>query len=145
MYTSPPDRPESAEPLYLRYRRENFLNGQFAPEAIRSQLKQSVNRGGFSEPEDVLFSETGQYNGLGVVEFRVADIPGRLEQLNGPPYVFFVRHEPQDENYAHSEIWSDHDPQTGGFRSPSRTISLEFRVRLCRSIRQDRVRIPATR
>jgi hypothetical protein len=133
------------ELLYLRYMSQHFIQGQLLPAGIRSQLKQSVNRGSFSEPEDALFSETGEYNGLGVVEFRVADIPERVEQVEGPTYVFFMRHEPEDENYSHSEIWSDHDPRTGGFRRPSRTVSLSFRILLCRSIRQEQVRIKAVR
>jgi len=137
---------DGAELLYLRYSIEHFLQGQLTPAGIRSQLKQSVNRGGrFSEPEDALFSETGRYNGLGVVEFRVSDIPSRVEQPNGPAYAFFMRHQPEDENYSHSEIWSDHDPRTGGFRQPSRTVSLKFRVLLCSSIGQEQVRIEAVR
>ena len=136
---------EPTECLYLRYSAQTFLDGQLEPAAIRSQLKQSVNRGGFSEPEDVLFSESGEYNGLGVVEFRVSDIPQRVDQSNGPNYVFFMQHEPEEENYAHSEIWSDHYPRTGTFRRPSRTVSLDFRVRLCRTIRMEQVRIEAVK
>ena len=107
------------ERLYLRYAAQHFLNGQLLPDGIRAQLKQSVNRGLFSEPEDVLFSPSGEYNGLGVVEFQVLDIPTRIVQEQGPPYVFFTKHEPYDDNYAHSEIWADHDPPTSaGFRRP---------------------------
>lgn len=134
-----------SELLYLRYSIQHFLRGMLAPDGIRAQLKQSVNRGRFSEPEDALFSETGDYNGLGVVEFRVSDIPPRVDQPQGPTFVFFMSHQPEEENYSHSEIWSDHDPRSGGFRKPSRTVSLEFRVRLCRSIRQEQVRIEAIR
>jgi hypothetical protein len=136
---------EPTEYLYLRYSAQNFLDGQLEPTAIRSQLKQSVNRGSFSEPQDVLFSESGEYNGLGVVEFRVSDIPQRVEQPNGPTYAFFMQHEPEEESYAHSEIWSDHDPRTGTFRTPSRTVSLNFRVRLCRMIGIEQVRIEAVK
>jgi hypothetical protein len=134
-----------AELLFLRYMSQHFVQGELLPAGIRSQLKQSVNRGSFSEPEDVLFSETGEYDGLGVVEFMVADIPERVEQPQGPTYIFFMRHEPEDENYSHSEIWSDHEARTGGFRAPSRTVSLSFRILLCRSIRQGQVRIAAAR
>lgn len=133
------------EPLYLRFMRQHFLDGQLLPEGIRSQLKQSVNRGRFSQPEDVLFSETGEYNGLGVAQFYVADIPPRVAQPNGPAYVFFVRHEPEETNYSHSEIWSDHENRTGGFRPPSRTVSLKFRVELCKAIRHQQVLIEAER
>lgn len=159
MYISPRERPErmyrrgreavpdfaGAELLYLRYMSQHFIQGQLLPEGIRSQLKQSVNRGSFSEPEDALFSEIGTYDGLGVVEFRVADIPERVDQPQGPAYVFFMRHEPEEENYPHSEIWSDHQTGTGRFRPPSRTISLKFRILLCRSIREEQVRIKAVR
>lgn len=134
-----------AELLYLRYMSQHFVQGELIPAGIRSQLKQSVNRGIFSEPGDALFSETGEYNGLGVVEFRVADIPERVEQPDGPSFVFFMRHEPEEENYSHSEIWSDHEVRTGGFRRPSPTVSLTFRILLCRSIRQEQLRIMAVR
>lgn len=159
MYISPRERPERmyrrdrevvpdfavAELLFLRYMSQHFVQGELLPAGIRSQLKQSVNRGRFSEPEDVLFSETGEYDGLGVVEFRVANIRERVEQPQGPTFIFFMRHEPEDKNYSHSEIWSDHETRTGGFRSPSRTVSLLFRTFLCRSIRQEHVRIRAVR
>jgi hypothetical protein len=134
-----------AELLYLRYMSQHFVQGQLLPEGIRSQLRQSVNRGRFSEPEDALFSETGEYDGLGVVQFKVADIPARVDQPQGPAYVFFMRHEPVEENYSHSEIWSDHEVRTGAFRAPSRTVSLRFRIPLCASIRQEQVRIMAVR
>jgi hypothetical protein len=109
--------------------------------------KQSVNRGSFSEPEDALSSDTGKYNGLGVVSFRVVDIPERVEQPHGPAFIFFMRHEPEDENYSHSEIWSDHEIRStdGGFRAPSKTVSLTFRIQLCRAIGQEQVRIIAVK
>jgi hypothetical protein len=91
------------EALYLRYRGEHFVEGQLAPAGI-SFPKTSVNRGSLSLPEDVLFSETGKYNGLGVIELAVADIPPEISQKTGPSYVFFVRHVPEPDNYSHSEI-----------------------------------------
>lgn len=136
---------DGPELLYLRYSSQHFMRGQLTPDGIRSQLQQSVNRGRFSEPDDALFSGTGRYDGFGVVEFRVSDIPPRVDQPEGPAYLFFMCHKPEDENYSHSEIWSDHDPRTGGFRKPSRTVSLNFRIRLCKSIRQEQVRIEAVR
>ena len=159
MYISPPDRPEklyrrgrevipqfdSAEPLFMRYSAENFVEGQLLPSAIRSQLKQSVNRGSLSEPEDVLFSETGEYNGLGVVGFPVSAIPAKVDQNEGPSFSFFVRHEPEELNYSHSEIWSDHHPSTGEYRRPNKTVSAAFRIRLCQSIGTDQIKIKAAR
>ena len=45
------------EAPYLRYASNHFLEGQLDPAAIRSEQGQSVNRGLFREPEDVLDSE----------------------------------------------------------------------------------------
>jgi hypothetical protein len=159
VYISPRDRPErfyrrgrevvpdfeATEMLYMRYSAEHFLENQLNPAAIRSQLKQSVNRGRFSEPEDVLFSETGDYDGLGSVGFPVSAIPSRVEQPDGPSYTFSVQHQPEELNYSHSELWSDQDPGTGGFRKPSKTVSATFRILLCRSIGVEQIRIAAVR
>lgn len=135
---------DGGEPLYLRYGREDFVEGQLAPAAIRFP-KTSVNRGSLSEPEDVLFAEDGKYNGLGVVEFDVSDIPPNVVQEQGPTYVFFMRHVPHVDNYAHSEIWSDHATQTGNYREPTKTVKLKFRIHLCQRITQERIRIEAVR
>jgi hypothetical protein len=130
------------EQLYLRYRREHWVDGQLLPAGLRFP-KTSVNRSRFSEPEDALFSEVGKYNGLGVVRFGVSEIPPRIAQPQGPAYVFFVAHAPLEENYSHSEIWSDHQPRTGEYKEPSKTAKLLFRIGLCRTILQDRVCIEA--
>jgi hypothetical protein len=144
------DRPkiptfEATEHLYLRYGREHFVNGRLDVKAIRAQLQQSVNRGSLSEPEDVLFSESGRYNGLGVVGFMAAEIPPLVKQEVGPAYSFLLSHEPLDNNYSHSEIWSDHDPATGKFRRPNTAVSLKFRIRLCMVITEERIKIRAVR
>jgi hypothetical protein len=108
-------------------------------------MRQSVNRSKFSIPEDVLFSETGAYNGLGVIEFQVFEIPPKVSQDNGPTYVFFMTHQPEENNYSHSEIWSDREERTYTFREPSRTVSLTFRTLLCQCLNEDRMRIAAIR
>ena len=128
--------------MYLRYRREHWVNGQLAPSGVRFP-RTSVNRSGFSEPEDALFSELGSYNGLGVVRFMVSGIPPRITQSQGPPYVFFMRHAPLDNNYSHSEVWSDHEHRTGEYKEPSKTVKLQFRILLCQQIRQEHVCIEA--
>ena len=159
---------DRTEFLYLRFGREDFVQGQLAPAAVRFP-KTSVNRGSLSEPEDALFDEGGKYDGLGVVEFAVSDIPEKVEQQQGPAYVFFMSHVPFEDNYAHSEIWSDQLPATAvslptptlpaphseisrdqlattrNYREPSKTVKLEFRIRLCKRITQERVRIEAVR
>jgi hypothetical protein len=132
------------ERLYLRYGSEDFVAGQFAPAAIRFP-KTSVNRGRLSEPEDVLFAEDGRYNGLGVVEFEVSDIPATVAPEQGPSYTFFMEHVPHMDNYSHSEIWSDQTPRTGSYREPSRTVKLKFRIHLCQRITLERIKIEAVR
>ena len=122
---------------------DDFVSDQLAVGSIRFP-RQSVNRGSLSEPEDALFSEEGAYDGFGVVELKVGDIPARIEQENGPPYLFSMQHVPLDHNYAHSEIWSDQEPATETYRVPSKTVKLSFRIELCRKIRRDRIRIEAT-
>jgi hypothetical protein len=132
-----------AESLYLRYSVQHFLNGELTTNAIR--FRQSVNRGKYSVAEDVLFSETGEYDGLGVLELSVSFIPDRIEPTNGPAYVFFMHHEPIEANYSHSEIWSDNEVRTGTCREPSKTVKIEFRMRLCKLLNSDAVRIEAVR
>lgn len=134
---------DGAELLFLRYSRQHFTEGHLEPHAIRTQ--QSINRGLFSEPEDTLFSEIGAYDGFGVVQFEVGEVPAEQSQPNGPSYEFFVVHRPRTDNYSHSEIWSDQKPAEGYHRKPSKTVSMEFRIRLCRLIDTTRIRIAAVR
>lgn len=132
--------------LFMRYKRDYFVDGQLVHFGIRMPAT-SVNRGRFSEPEDVLFSEDGKYNGLGVVEFPVSDVPKQISQANGPTYVFFMEHVPLETtteiNYAHSEICSAHQNAPDRFREPSKTVEREFKARLCKRIRRDRIKIEA--
>jgi hypothetical protein len=134
---------QNEEFLYLRYRRDHWVEGQLDPAGLRFP-KTSVYRSLFSEPADALFSEDGRYNGLGVVRFRVLDIPARVEQENGPAYVFHMEHVPLSDHYSHSEIWSRReDAVDHQDREPNKTVKLRFRIRLCQGIRQEQVCIEA--
>jgi hypothetical protein len=133
-----------AEALYLRYGLEDFDGECLAVTAIKFPCM-SVNRGTLSEPEDVLFSQTGALNGLGAVECLVADIPAEVTQAQGPAYQFYVRHVPDPDNYSHSEIWSVQASNRDTPKAPSNSVKLEYRVRLSRRITRDGVRIPAGR
>lgn len=132
----------TSELLFLRYARDHFVGDQLDVAAIRFP-RTSVNRGLFSVPEDALFSEEGRYNGLGVVAFPVSDIPNCIQQDDGPSYFFSMRHAPLDDNYAHSEIWSNRHPGDTEYREPSKTIKLKFRLHLSRRIRREQIRIEA--
>jgi hypothetical protein len=132
------------ELLYLRFGLDDFVEGQLVTAAIRVP-GQSVNRGSLSRPEDVLFHPEGGYNGLGAVEFKVGDIPGTLVGDQDSTFMFFMQHVPLEENYPHSEIWSDKPPGTGECRKPSRSVGLKFKAELCKRIREDGIQIPAAR
>jgi hypothetical protein len=132
------------ELLFLRYGVDDFVNGQLAAAAIHFP-KQSVNRGRFSEPGDVLFHNDGKYDGLGAVEFDVADIPATITGDQGSTYRFFMHHEPLDDNYGHSEIWSARPRAEEEYREPSKSTKLQFRMQLCKRILASRIRIAAVR
>jgi hypothetical protein len=135
---------EDSERLYMRFQPRHFHGEELDPSAIRSE-KQSVNRGLFSEPDDVLFRhiEDVKYLNEGVVFFFVGELPKTLSQADGPTYTTFVVHEPVALNYAHSEIWSDHVPPSGkSFRELSRSLKLTFRIELAKRINRQRIIIP---
>ena len=132
------------EPLYLRFGLEDFLGGQLVPAAVRVP-GQSVNRGSLSEPEDVLFHDEGRYDGLGVVEFQVQDIPPRIIAEQGSSAIFFMMHKPLQDNFSHSEIVCDRAEPLEGNHQASKSVKLKFRADLCKLIRTDRIRIHASR
>jgi hypothetical protein len=105
------------ELLFRRYRREDYLGNQFSSLGFAFP-KQSVNREKYSVPADVLFSRTDEFEGWGVLRFRVQDLPAAFPPSN-PQYAFFPSHVPEDEMYPHSEIWCDRLPRTGEYVEPS--------------------------
>jgi len=76
------------------------------PDGVDIRLPEdSVNRGKYSEPGDVLFPD---YFHLGVAEFLVSRIPAPRsftnQQGETKDYELKVEHDPQEDNYAHSEV-----------------------------------------
>lgn len=114
------------ELLFRRYRTEHWVEGQFSGLGFKFP-KHSVNRGFFSAPEDVLFSDIGEFNGWSVLEFRVSDIPPPI-QLPPIAFSFFMKHVPHEDNYAHSEIWSDRMNPSGEYVEPSPAVKKQFRT-----------------
>lgn len=135
---------DPTELLYLRVGIDDFVEEQLAPAAVRVP-GQSVNRGSLSEPEDVLFHEEGRYDGLGVVEFSVKDIPQAIVSDQGPGAIFFMRHRPLEDNYSHSEICCDKILPCEGDFEPSKSVKLKFRTDLCKRILTTRIKISAAR
>ena len=127
---------EPSEQLYRRYKREHWVDNHFSNTGLRfpDESGPSVNRGKYSEPEDVLFSPSGEFNRWGVLKFRVADIPGPIEDGAGCLYLFSARHVPEDDNYAHSELWAATAGEGAKPARPSSRVKKEFRVRLSQRI-----------
>jgi hypothetical protein len=126
------------ELLFRRYSSEHWVDGKFVAVGFKFP-KQSVNRERFSQPEDVLFSDSGEFNGWGVLEFHVSDVPLHISFAQGL-VSFFVKHSPYDDNYAHSEIWSDKDNSSGESLDLSSAVKKQFRTILAQRVK---VRIEA--
>ena len=124
-------RPE--ELLFRRYMKEHWVEGQFTPAGFKFP-KQSVNREKYSEPEDVLFAEEASFEGWGVLQFSVSDIPPRLFANEVLAFIFFPKHVPEEDNYAHSEIWCDQEERTGEYVEPSKKFKKLFRSKLSQRV-----------
>lgn len=124
----------SEELLFRRYRKEHWANGAFSGVGFPFP-KHSVNRALFSEPEDVVFSESGDFNGWGVLEFLVSDVPSQIE-LPPAVFVFFMKHVPHEYNYAHSEIWSSNQvAQRYYYVEPSKAVRKQFRTIMAQAMK----------
>ena len=124
---------DPTEKLFRRYTRTHYINGQFSGTGFAFDSPPSVNRQKYSEPGDVLFSETDEFAEWGVLSFKVADIPASFSPEN-PQYGFFPKHMPMEDNYAHSEVWSDKLPNTGAYVKPSSQIRKLFRAALAQRV-----------
>ncbi len=60
----------------------------------------SVNREKYSTATDVILNHPDN----GILAFRVADIPQKLLALDSRSFHFGVEHDPEEQNYAHSEV-----------------------------------------
>lgn len=124
---------EPAEKLFRRYKSEHYVGGEFSNIGLPFSTPPSTNRQKYSLPEDVLFSETGQFLSWGVLSFMVQDLPSHfsVEQMS---YIFFPKHAPLENNYAHSEVWCDRLPRTGTHVVPSKQAKKLFRAYLSQRV-----------
>ena len=130
----------NAELLYRRYIKDHWVDNAFASAGFKFP-RPSVNRQKYSEPEDVIYSDVGEFDGFGVLEFPVEGIPRRLLDGAGKPYIFFPSHTPDENNYSHSEIWCEFQLEPGQQGEPSSTTKKKFRTKLSQSVK---VRIQAS-
>ena len=91
---------EASEKLFRRYTRSYYFNGQFSNTGFSFSSPQSVNREKYSQPEDVLFSETNEFANEGVLSFKVEDLPAAFP-THDPRYTFQPKHIPLEIDYAH--------------------------------------------
>jgi hypothetical protein len=113
---------------------EYFIDGAFTNIGLPFGSPPSVNRDKYSKPEDVLFSESGQFDGWGVLAFVVAEFPGPVSASNCQ-YLLVPRHVPLEENYAHSEIWCNKVPGTTEHVDAPKTVKKLYRAQLSQRVR----------
>lgn len=99
------------ELLYLRCANSSLdpaNTRRLFPDQIRFYPDQSVNRGKYSEPEDVLHPN---YLDFGIARFQVQHVQLELSSGGEINYQWTIEHKPEENNYAHSEIWTYKDKQ----------------------------------
>lgn len=162
MYSCPGERPErmfqrsrppvasfsADEHLYIRYLAVSWIDGRLSHTGINAfpnKVEQtSVNRGSFSEPEDVLFSEDGKYAKHGVLRFQVSEIPSPVAgEPSSLVFEFWPKHVPLELNYSHSEIWSRRSGLTSEYDKPPASVRTKFRIMLSQILTADRICICA--
>lgn len=100
---------EPDERLYVRLMNIDQETNQLDFGDIRCP-DQSVNRGKYSIPQDVLWCKSQYLNDSGYGFFSVKQVPTSLKDGTGQVVYFFVEHDPikEDdkylENYSHSEV-----------------------------------------
>jgi hypothetical protein len=117
------------ENLYRRYKNEHIPNGQ--PIAVIIKFPNcSVNRGRYSNPDDVIQYQSPRYLRWGVMAFQVENVPAQLPSSTSPTHTFIVEHTPREDNFSHSEIRAF---RVGNFESLEdlpKLIKKEFRTLL---------------
>jgi len=114
------------ELLYRRYVQDDFDGESLKP--IRFSIPPSLNWERYSLPEDVIFSEMGEFDQHGVLECNVEGLSVSVVDDHQMDYVFVPIHRPEENNYSHSEIWAD-CTQTGERTDrPSRVARKKYRT-----------------
>jgi hypothetical protein len=128
------------EHLYRRYVQADFEGDSLRP--ARFRFPPSLNRERYSEPEDVVVSETGEFDGCGILESTVGELSLQITDDLQNDYRFLPVHRPEENNYSHIEIWAD-CVQTGERTdNPTKIARKAYRIRVSQLLR---VRQAATR
>ena len=119
---------DADEALYIRFQ---HLSGQYIEAADLRCPDQSVNRSRYSKAEWVLLPI---YAAWGIASLKVQDIPLQVMGGGCAQSFFKVEHDPQEDNYAHSEIRAFGDSTHLHRQSKtSHTVKLQFRTILSQS------------
>jgi len=123
---------EAGESLYRRYHPSHRVGNRLLWAALRP-FPLSVNRGRFSQPEDVLLPDKF---GWGIASFKVKDVPEWLAAASKDPdrYDFRLRHAPEEDNYAHSKVCSFKNGCFGRNENPPKAVRKQFRLILSERI-----------
>ncbi len=114
---------EEDELLYNRCRLEHVDGERLLPTGIRFP-DWSVNRGKYSEPEDVLIPE---YWDWGIAQFEVSSVPKSLNLPGNTQFEFRVEHDPLENNYSHSEVRTYKDGNHHRKLEVNKTVKKQFR------------------
>src|SRR5580704_2257579 len=87
------------ELMYRRYLSDDFEGGLLRP--ARFSFPPSLNRERYSAPEDVIFSETGQFDEFGILECCVDQLSLQILDDRNFEYFFVPIHRPEEDNYSH--------------------------------------------
>ena len=135
------------ELLYRRMSEKDFVEGEPFASALQfgATTGHSVNRGRYSEPQDVLEPDCcagGIREGFLVVSFQVREIPEKLDTDDGRKFYFRMKHDPEETCYPHSAIWCNQQGDiSANYEEPPRTIKNRFRAEIARAImRRDPLR-----
>jgi len=123
---------EPSEDLYYRCQAQHITDSRLLPTALRFP-DFSVNRAKYSLPEDVLIPD---YQTWGIAAFRVEDIPSEQKSDANTTYTWEVVHDPNEDNYAYSEVRTYKNGHYAKNLDVSKTVKKIFR-----QILGDRARI----
>jgi len=117
---------------------ETFETTRIKPAAVRFP-DQSVNRERYSRCTDVLIpdgsSKSQDWILLGVARVHVKDVPRETQSTGKVSFRFTVEHDPEDNNYGHSElrVYKNEQRETNG--KVNATVKKEYRTKLALAAR----------
>jgi hypothetical protein len=123
---------EPTEKLFRRYKRQHVVGGAFSGVGLSFKDAPSLNREKYSQPQDVLFSETDEFANWGVLSFQVQHIPPSFPPEH-PQYTLFPKHTPLEDNYSHTELYCVGTP-SAGYIEPGPAVRKLLRAALSQKI-----------